>query len=234
MIRRTATLTGARLAAAGLVLVMAASCSSSADVTTTEPVVSNGTPSEVVAGWLGALASGSTPEARYIDDLRLAIILAVENGFSVAETAEVVTGGLTDSLRQSWWRSFATEFAAFGGEGLSDIEIGETATYTVGTETFAAVTLMRGDPTTEIILRQSDEGEWMIDMVATVGPTLVRPLRAAYVGLGGDEDAMAVRAAFRSVAGSLVAARQRDAINDALPETFLIEVDALADLLRVN
>lgn len=217
-----------------LAAVLTACSGGTATTTTTAPArVGAGSPTEAVQRWIDGLVAGdATAVANLVADDQLAVLVAVDNQLTGAATAQLVRAGITDDVRRGYWASFAEGFSEFAGAPLSDLAIGAVEQFSVAEGEFAAVevafTTRIGS--TEIIAARAADGSWLIDVLATIGPSLVRPLRSILVDLPSGEDGLIVKGLLQSALPSLLAALERPAVAD-LPADFVLETESLIQLL---
>ena len=142
-------------------------------------------PAGVAAAWLQAVADVDTEVlSATVDETALGILLAVENAFDAEQTRELLFDGLSDALRSSYWASFREAFAEYAGIAPEELAVGSARNYVVGGNEFAVVPATAGARSTDIILERSD-GRWRVDMVATMGPVMVRPIRSFVAAIAG-------------------------------------------------
>ena len=189
-------------------------------------------PAAVVADWIAAVA-GSDPAATepLVDEVSLALMIGAENAMGLSELAVMVADGVGDISRRSYWETFRADFATFAGLPLAGVVVGGSEEFMVDGVSFAAVTVTADAAASEILCRQDDDGAWRIDLMATIGPTLLRSLRTLVVGLPEGAEAATARAAFGDRAPSLRAGLER-APGAALPDAFRIELEALVGYLE--
>jgi len=186
-----------RILTAAVTLTLVASCGGSAAPTTTEPPTF---PSIVVDRWLEALVAGDYgAAAANVEPVGASIVVAIENGFSDQELAELLESGWTEALTDSFWSSFANEFGLFSGAPLDAIGVGRHSELDVGEGTYARVGIEVDGESGWILARLSDDGVWQVDLLAT--------LAGAFVSLVFDR----VAALGDSPAASLIATKITDA-----------------------
>ncbi len=128
----------------------------------------------------------------------LAIVIALENDLTTAETAAFLTEGIPASVSAAYWTSFQDGFDSFAGYPLSDLDVGGSeAIFTEGVQ-FAAVAVTdpaNGDGT--IFTR--DDRDRQVDLVATLAPGFVDPLIRTYAELPSGTDGDVVRSAYEEI-----------------------------------
>ena len=171
-----------------LAIALAGCASSDSAVVDTAPVV--------VEDWLisvdGSEFAAAT-ERTY--EPAMAIVIAVENDLTTAETAAFLTEGIPASVSAAYWTSFQDGFDAFAGYPLSDLAVGDSEEIFSEGVQFAAVGVTDpGDGHGTIFTR--DERARQVDLVATLAPGFVEPLIHTYATLPADADGDVVRAAY--------------------------------------
>ncbi len=187
------------------VVVVATACGGRS----TEPETVPG-PSRVVVRWLEAVENADAPaiSASVLEDT-VAIVLAVENGLTAAQTAGLLRDGIPAPIAAEYWRSFRDEFAAFAGRPISTLTVGEERELDAGGYRYAAVQVRGSGGAESVVMarRDPDTGVWRIDLVATLGSGFVTPLRRAFEALPDDDAGRYVADAYRqAVAPGLWAA----------------------------
>lgn len=211
--------------------VLLPACVTTGDTTTTAPLTTTtpgaASPGEAVRAWLEAVAgeSGALPA---VDDAQLAILIAVDGSLGPERAAALLDGGLSDDARRGFWDSFAAGFAGSAGAGPATVDTGPAEEFAVGDARFAAVPVSMAGGGTELITIE-DGGVWRVDLIASFGPRLVRPLRQLLDAAGSDAAGRAVREALAASAPSLQAAVLRPPPD--LPSEFLTETRALLNVL---
>ena len=170
-------------------MVFAGGCSSpSTDLVKPPPVV--------VEDWLGSIDDSDF--ARATDrtfEPAMAIVIAVENDLSTAETAGFLANGIPVSVSTAYWASFQAGFDSFAGYPLSQLGVGGSeAIFTEGVQFSAVRVTDPGDGDGMIFTR--DETVRQVDLVATLAPGFVDPLLVTYQSLPAGADGDLVRAAY--------------------------------------
>lgn len=215
------------LLAAGLVVITACSGSDSADTTV---ALGPGSAEEAVEEWLDALIAAD-PEATtaLVEKPGLLLALSAENGLSVSEVAEL-QAGIPNSVLDSYWSSFAESLDVFADGGL-DILTARRDDSIDGYPGFAAVAV--AEPTavrsTVIVAHRGDDGAWRVDLLATVGPGLVRPLADLHDAAVSSDLGASILPLLKAAQPSLEAGLE--AQGDDLPAEFRTEtLSLIADL----
>jgi hypothetical protein len=145
-------------------------------------------PAGIAAAWLHAVADVDTDVlSTAVDETTLGILLAVENAFDADQSRELLVNGPSDELRSSYWASFREAFTVYAGVAPNDLTVGTARNYVVDTAEFAVVPASAGGRSTDIILERTNE-RWRVDMVATMGPVMVRPIRSFVASIAGTAD----------------------------------------------
>ena len=169
--------------------VFAGACSSpSSDVIEPPPVV--------VEEWLesidGSDFDGATDRTF---EPAMAIMIAIENDLTTAETAGFLSNGIPASVSAAYWTSFQAGFDAFAGYPLSDLGVGGSeAIFTEGVQFSAVAVTDPGDGDGMIFTRDATARQ--IDLVATLAPGFVDPLLLTYQSLPAGVDGDVVRSAY--------------------------------------
>jgi hypothetical protein len=144
--------------------------------------------------------------AASVETASATVLIAAENGYTVDELAGMLEGGIPEGVGASYWGSFDASFREFRGVATSDLDVGDFRSLDVEGAEFAAVELRSPAGASEVVARRVD-GRWLVDMVATFGPALIRRLRATLDAAVDDPRSAPVRAAFvRAVIPALRAA----------------------------
>jgi hypothetical protein len=173
--------------AAGVVVALAvlAACSS------TEPAPA-ATADDVVAAWLSALGGEGDP-GEFVIDGQLEILAALGRG----DAAQIVESGLSAESAARYWSSFATGIEDVGGSPASALEIGTVTRLDIDDVEHVFVTVVGSEGRTTIVVRGADDRR--IDMIATTGPALVRPLTTLLRSLPPDAfDGPAIASSLRA------------------------------------
>jgi hypothetical protein len=213
------------------VVITACSDTDSADTTVAQ---GPGSAEEAVEEWLDTLAA-SDPEATtsLAEAPGLLLALAAENGLSVSEVAALEESGIPDTVLESYWLSFADSLDVFADGGVdslkarSDDPIG-------GSPGFVAVAV--AEPTavrsTVIVAHHGDDGAWRVDLLATVGPGLVRPLTDLHDAAVSTDPEASILPLLRAALPSLEAGLE--AQGDDFPAEFRTEtLSLIADLAAI-
>ncbi len=161
-----------------------------------------------------------------MDATSATILIAVENGFPVAETAALLEGGIPEGVAASYWRSFRSSFREFRGLPLSVLDVGDFQAIDVAGAEYAVVELSSPQAMSDIVTVRRD-ARWTVDLVATFGPALVRSLRAVLDAALGDGAGEAVVAAYRSTVVPALRAAVELAPDDPLLRSELAAMEVL-------
>ncbi len=224
---------GRSAVAAVLVLAVAVvSCSDSGGATTTTtepPPVGLASPAAAIESFF-ALVGGPDGSATplLVPDRQLVAVVATENSLDATEIAGLLRAGVGDELRDSYWESFGASFEEFSGLSLGELAVLDVTEYAVLDHRFAAVEV--GFPTrigsTYLVASKQEPGGWNVDLVATLAPSLLRPLRSLLTSLPDDEDGDVVRALFTQLVPSFLAAAESP-VDDQVAEDVRREIEAL-------
>ena len=155
-------------------------------------------PVEVVEQWLQAVDEVDTPRLEtLVEPIGLAVLAGVENRVRSAEMAGLLDSGVTGQLAQGYWQSFRDDFEAFRGIDIGSILVGEERPVASNPD-HVAVEISAGEQTAPVVLRISNPVGWQVDMVATIGPSLVSQLRTYLESALEGEYAEPIVAAYRS------------------------------------
>jgi hypothetical protein len=192
--------------------------------TTTTVAVGGATPLEVVTAWLDALSigrSGAADQAVVQD--QFVLLLAIES-YSLELYNELVSSGISAAASRNFWESFSAGVRGFTGADITEVEVlGENRFEAYG-GSFAAVEgeSPRGDLT--IVAIQTADGRWLVDLLATFGPSFA-PLFNLWIERL-PADATAPLEALAGQLPSLQVARDR-----AIDPEALAELDRLIETL---
>lgn len=204
--------------------------STTAAATSTSAPGPAATPADAVGRWLAAVESGSAGAATsVVDPSQLALFLAVENPLSIAQVADLIRTGVPADVRAAYWSSFEASFLGFAGAGTGGLRVGEAREFAVGRRAFAVVEVGIEDRTASIVATRVGEA-WIVDLMASFGPTFVRPLRELLAATGPDADGTTIREAMAESVPSLRAAIERPGVLD-LPVDYVLETESLIEVL---
>jgi hypothetical protein len=175
-------------------------------------------PSVVVDRWLDALVTGDYAAANaVVEPVGAAVILGVENNWTMVETAALADTGLQGDVLTSYWSSFRESFGSFSDQALEALTVGRSTEVTVDDVSYAAVVVTASSSESVVMTRRRSDGAWEIDMVGTVGPAFVTLLRERAALLEEDPASQRLLEAYRTViVPSLRASAQVDASNRSL------------------
>lgn len=191
-----------------LVLLLAAAACGGDAADTTEP---SQFPTGSVRSWFDALEAGNTEDALELTyDTSMLVILSAENALDPGQVGSLLRRGATEESSAEYIGSFGSALRDRYGSSLSAVSVDG---FTGIGEHYAAVEVT-GEGGATIMLRQTAEGLWQVDLVGTVGPALIGQLRSLLESAGDGEDGDTIRDAFRDdVVPSLEAAADHDPQN---------------------
>lgn len=156
-------------------------------------------PPAVVAGWAESVESRDFDAATAaVFEPSMVLVLAAENSLPAAETAAMLSGGVTPAVAAAYWSSFRDGFDAFAGRPISTLNVGSSDDVEAGDERWAVVTVRAQEDASAPVFTR-DEGGWLVDLVATLAPGFIEPLALYLESLPGDSDGDAVRQAYVDV-----------------------------------
>lgn len=210
----------------GSVLILAA-CGDPA-VTTT--IAETGEfPTVVVRGWLDAVAHADLAGIESaVDGGGAAVLIAAENGFTPEELAVMLDTGIGETVAGSYWRSFAGSFEEFRGVPIDALVVGDFRSVSGAAEDYAAVAVIGEEGATDVITRRDDQGQWRVDLIATVGSPLVQRFRRLLEATPEDAAGNIVREHYRDT----VLPALRIATAGAEDPVVIIEVEAIEEMLE--
>lgn len=223
----------AALVAVCAVVVLGACTGPPPAATTTTTQGGADTPEAALVRLIEAVDAGEYAETELVTfDNQLILLVSLEVS-NAAETAGMLREGVPDSVRENFWGSFFTSFAAFAEEELSGLVIESGEEFSVEGKGFAtvAVSLPESGGDGDWIVRQDEQGRWRLDLFATFGPAFASPFRDWLAGLEEGTDADMAVAALADQRASLLAALQRQPFGPISPAA-MSQVDAL--LLEVG
>lgn len=186
------------------------------------------TPERAVVAWFDAIDAGDSQAATdAVHDEGLALILAIENDLDLGTTASYLDNGIPAAVRNAYWASFAEGFSTFASRPISTLTVGESSVFTAEGWEYAAVAVSGGVGADSMVFtRQTDDGSWEVDIVATLADGFASLLVDLYDGLDGSDDAAVVRAAYaETVVPAMWAAMGDGAFGDEFNRIALTLVD---------
>ncbi len=206
-------------------MIVAAGCGDASEPKSTAPQ----DPASAVGLWIEAVVSGdSAAVAAVVPDYQIALLVAIENPLSVAETRRALSDGLSAATQAAYWTSFVQAFGDSAGVDLASLEAAGSEKFAVDGRDFAEVT-MEGEGRAAVVATRGEEG-WLVDLMATLGPTLVRPLRDLVDALSRDANDEDLARLFGELATSLRAGQQSR--SEELPPEFRSDLEALLQVLE--
>ncbi|MFV9673722.1 MAG: hypothetical protein ACNYZH_10895 [Acidimicrobiia bacterium] len=156
-------------------------------------------PPAVVAGWAEAVEVRDFEAAtEAVFEPSMVIVLAAENSLPAAETAAMLSDGVTPAVAAAYWSSFRDGFDAFAGRPISTLNVGASEEIEAGDELWAVVTVRAQEDASAPVFTR-DEGGWLVDLVATLAPGFIEPLALYLESLPADPDGDVVRQAYVDV-----------------------------------
>jgi hypothetical protein len=206
-----------RLGVGVMLATVLAACGGPPASTTT--VLDVEAPPVVVREWLAGLAAadyGAVTER--VEPRGAALLVGLENGYTIEQIASLMQTGWSDALSASYWASFGADFGAFSEVALADLSVGAGDDIDVGEVRYAAVAVSAGDATSFVVARADGDGGWLVDLVATIGPVFVTAMRDTAAMLGDDLSSEVVRATFDEIViPALTAAASANPQDHTLP-----------------
>lgn len=156
-------------------------------------------PPAIVAGWAEAVEARDFEAATSaVFEPSMILVLASENNLPAAETATMLSEGITPAVAAAYWSSFRDGFDAFAGRPISTLNVGASEEVEAGGVRWAVVTVRAQEDATAPVFTR-DDGGWLVDLVATLAPGFIEPLDAYLESLPSDTDGDAVRQAYADV-----------------------------------
>ena len=188
-------------------------------------------PSQAVVRWFSAVEDGDASAAgEVVVDGSLALVLALENKLTAAQTAELISSGVPANVARDYWHSFSEGFSDFAGRPIGTLTVGDYREFESEGQRFAAVAVRGGTDTSSVVFARQEEEVWAVDLVATLGPGFVGPMQRDLETLPADEHGERIRVAYRDiVAPSLWAALAAGVFDDAFARealSLLEDIDA--------
>lgn len=210
----------------GLIVAGCAADQESPPVSTATPDLG---PESVVGAWIDAIVAADTATlADIVEPGGLAMLAAVENGYTADTTSDLLSGPLPDEFVSDYWATFKEGFTDFAGIPLQAVEVGSHEEFALGDVSFASVVVSSGDAVTAVMTSRRT-GRWRMDLVGSFGPAFAAQLRRMLVNLPESEAGDRVRDGYRSeVIPSLLAALRRAPGNTVLAA----ELERMALLLE--
>ncbi len=160
---------------------------------------SESSPPAVVAGWAEAVEVRDFEAATAaVFEPAMVIVLAAENSLPAAETAAMLSDGVTPAVEAAYWSSFRDGFDAFAGRPISTLNVGASEEVEAGDERWAVVTVRAQEDASAPVFTRDEDG-WLVDLVATLAPGFIEPLAVYLESLPDDADGDAVRQAYVDV-----------------------------------
>ncbi|HEY5578812.1 MAG TPA: hypothetical protein VIL12_03865 [Acidimicrobiia bacterium] len=175
--------------------LLVVSCASQPTPTTAVTPPGADAPRAAVEGLRDALAASDfEATSRWVDEVQIVLLASIE-GISTPETLTMLTQGLTPDVRSNFWEAFVEGFPVFAHEEISELLIGDETLFELGGSSFAAVQItLRQNPGIGSLIVRREGGRWLVDLFATVGPSLASPLRKWLETVPDDEQGRLIRA----------------------------------------
>lgn len=186
-------------------------------------------PSQAVVRWFSAVEDGDAAAAgAVVVDGSLALVLALENKLTPAQTAEMISSGVPANVATDYWHSFSEGFSDFAGRPIGTLTVGDYREFESEGRRFAAVTVRGSADTSSVVFARQEDDVWAVDLVATLGPGFVGPMQRDLENLPADEHGERIRVAYRDVvAPSLWAALAAGVFDDAFSREALSLLESI-------
>lgn len=206
--------------------MLGAACSS-------EPAVSVGleTPEAAVVAWFESIDADRPEISSMVTyDQSLALVLGIENGLDASAVADYLNNGVPLEVQTGYWSSFADGFIEFASRPVSTLSVGESASFSSEGVNFATVPVSSGGGQSSVVItRMTDEGTWVVDMVASLGDGFVQLLARSHAALPAGEDGDRVRLAYReAVVPALWAAMASETFDDDFNRSALALIESVS------
>lgn len=208
------------------IVVLASACSA-------DPVVVAGheTPETAVVVWFESVDAGrpeTASNATY--DQSLALILGLENGLDAVTVASYLDEGVPIAVQASYWASFSEGFVEFSSRPLSTLTVGESVVYSSEGVEFATVPIaIGGQGGSVVITRMTQEGAWVVDLVASLGDGFAKLLASNYGEIPVGESGDRIRLAYtQAVVPALWAAMASETFGDDFTRTALAIIETVS------
>ena len=156
-------------------------------------------PPAIVAGWAEAVEGRDFEAATAaVFEPSMVIVLAAENNLPVADTAAMLSDGVTPAVAAAYWSSFRDGFDAFAGRPISTLNVGASEEIKAGDVRWAVVTVRAQEDASAPVFTR-DDGSWLVDLVATLASGFIEPLDTYLESLPNDADGDEVRRAYVDV-----------------------------------
>jgi len=156
-------------------------------------------PPAIVAGWAEAVEVRDFDSAtEAVFEPSMVIVLAAENNLPAAETAVMLSEGVSPAVAAAYWSSFRDGFDAFAGRPISTLNVGASEEVEAGGVRWAVVTVRAQEDASAPIFTR-DDGGWLVDLVATLAPGFIEPLAVYLESLPDGADGDTVRRAYVDV-----------------------------------
>lgn len=156
-------------------------------------------PPAIVAGWAEAVEVRDFDSAtEAVFEPSMVIVLAAENNLPAAETAVMLSEGVSPAVAAAYWSSFRDGFDAFAGRPISTLNVGASEEVEAGDVRWAVVTVRAQEDASAPVFTRDDGGS-LVDLVATLAPGFIEPLAVYLESLPDGADGDTVRQAYVDV-----------------------------------
>ena len=185
-------------------------------------------PERAVVAWFDAVDAGDAVTASgAINAESLALILGIENDLNADVLAEYLDGGVPLDIQASYWSSFSAGFTEFSSRPISTLTVGESSTFSSEGFEFASVPIRGGERNESVVItRQTSDGTWQVDLVASLGDGFTQLLANEYDSLPASESGERIRLSYEVVVvPSLWAAMTDGTFGDDFTRTALALIE---------
>jgi hypothetical protein len=206
-----------------ILAVVAAACSSSPSET-----AGHENPERAVVVWFDAVDAGDAITASdSINAESLALILGIENDLDPEVVARYLDTGVPLDIQAAYWSSFSAGFAEFSSRPISTLTVGKSESFTAEGVEFASVPVSGGVGNDSVVIaRMTPDGNWQVDLVASLGDGFAQLLASEYASLQDNEDGERVKLSYATVVvPSLWAAMADGSFGDDFTRTALALIE---------
>lgn len=203
--------------------VVVAACSSAPPVT-----AGHENPERAVVAWFDAVDAGDAITASgAVSAESLALILGIENDLDPQILAEYLDQGVPLEVQASYWSSFSAGFTEFSSRPISTLTVGESETFTSEGIAFASVPVRGGAGNESVVIaRETSDGTWEVDLVASLGDGFAQLLANEYDSLPNNAAGERIRLSYTVVVvPSLWAAMTDGTLGDDFTRTALALIE---------
>jgi hypothetical protein len=206
-----------------ILAVVAAACSSSPAET-----AGHENPERAVVVWFDAVDAGDAITASdSINAESLALILGIENDLDPEVVARYLDTGVPLDIQAAYWSSFSAGFTEFSSRPISTLTVGKSESFTAEGVEFASVPVSGGVGNDSVVIaRMTPDGNWQVDLVASLGDGFAQLLASEYASLQDNEDGERVKLSYATVVvPSLWAAMADGSFGDDFTRTALALIE---------